>query len=449
MKAFKAYDIRGVFPDDWNGDDAYKIGYFIPRLLKTKNVLVGRDVRVSSDEIFERLSQGIMDAGANVLNLGISSTPMVYWATSKLGLDASVQITASHNPKNHNGLKVSTTDAMPVGYDKGLNKISQWMEEERVESVSKKGVLQNIDLREEYLRFMGGYVPDLTNIKIVIDCSDGMAGMFIRELLGNDPIYINENPDGLFPGHDPNPLNPKNVVQLSETVVENNCDLGVIFDGDADRVMFVDEKGEFISPDLMIAVLGKKFLDGKEGVRVLQDIRTSKSVGEYLGKMGAEMHMWRVGRAFAAPKLKEIDGLFGGELAGHYYFRDFSYSDSGILASLHILDVLAGVIREGRTVSSLISKISRYSNSGEINFIVEDKSSAIKAVVDHITTSEKPQKKYDFDGIRMEFPDWWFNIRPSNTEPYLRFIAEALSPELLQDKVKQVQNILKPFIQSR
>jgi len=209
MKAFKAYDIRGVFPDDWNGDDAYKIGYFIPRLLKTKNVLVGRDVRVSSDEIFERLSQGIMDAGANVLNLGISSTPMVYWATSKLGLDASVQITASHNPKNHNGLKVSTTDAMPVGYDKGLNKISQWMEEERVESVSKKGVLQNIDLREEYLRFMGGYVPDLTNIKIVIDCSDGMAGMFIRELLGNDPIYINENPDGLFPGHDPNPLNPK------------------------------------------------------------------------------------------------------------------------------------------------------------------------------------------------------------------------------------------------
>jgi len=146
-------------------------------------------------------------------------------------------------------------------------------------------------------------------------------------------------------------------------VVENNCDLGVIFDGDADRVMFVDEKGEFISPDLMIAVLGKKFLDGKEGVRVLQDIRTSKSVGEYLGKMGAEMHMWRVGRAFAAPKLKEIDGLFGGELAGHYYFRDFSYSDSGILASLHILDVLAGVIREGRTVSSLISKISRYSNS--------------------------------------------------------------------------------------
>ena len=449
MKAFKAYDIRGVYPDDWNGDDAYKIGYFLPKLLKTNDILLGRDVRISSDEIYEKLSRGICDAGANVINLGITTTPMVYWATARLGLDASVQITASHNPKNHNGLKVSTTDAMPVGYDGGLKKIQLWMETEEVKPVLTTGVIEDLDLSTEYIQFMRQYIPELRGIKIAVDCSNGMAGLFIRELLGDDHLYINEKPDGLFPGHDPNPLNPANIVQLSNTVTDNKCDLGVIYDGDADRVMFVDERGHFISPDLMIAVLGHKFLDGRKGIRVLQDIRTSLSVGEYLEKMGAEMHMWRVGRAFAAPKLKEIRGLFGGELAGHYYFRDFNYSDSGILASLHILDVLAGIVAKGQTVSDFIRSINSYANSGEINFIIDDKEAAISSLVNSICAGEKPLRKYDFDGIRLEFNEWWFNIRPSNTEPYLRLLAEAVSEELLMAKLGDIKKILKPFIQSR
>lgn len=449
MKAFKAYDIRGVFPGDWNLMDAYKIGFFIPRLLKTNQILVGRDIRLTSDDIFGELSKGINDAGADVLDVGLATTPMVYWATVKLNMKASVQITASHNPRDHNGLKVSSANAMPVGYDKGLNLIEKWMMEETIVPFHKRGIVKEIDLQSEYLMFMKQFIPDLTGLKITIDCSNGMAGLFIRDLLGEKHSYINENPDGRFPGHDPNPLNQENIVQLSEAVKKNDSDLGVIFDGDADRVMFLDEKGSFISPDLMIAVLGHKLLDGKPGIKVLQDIRSSKSVGEYLEKMGAEMHTWRVGRAYASPKLREIDGLFGGELAGHYYFRDFNYSDSGIMASLYILEVLSGVVRKGQTISSFIQSISNYANSGEINFVVEEKQKAILAVVQKISSNEEPLKKYDFDGVRLEFSNWWFNLRPSNTEPYLRLLAEAKEESLLQEKLHQIKTILIPFIQKK
>jgi len=446
MKAFKAYDIRGRYPGDWNASDAYRIGFFLPRLLKTKRILVGRDIRLSSGEIFRELSSGIRDSGADVINLGLSTTPMVYWATARFGYEASVQITASHNPREHNGLKISAKDAMPVGYDSGLEIIEEWLESEECKPSDNPGKITELNVYEEYLEFMNKRNPDLGGMKIAVDCSNGMAGLFIRKLLGDSPVYINEKPDGNFPGHDPNPLNPANIIQISETVVRYNCDLGIIFDGDADRVMFLDEKGEFISPDLMIAVLGLRFLPHNPQARVLQDIRTSKSVGIFLEKMGAEMHTWRVGRAFAAPRLREIDGLYGGELAGHYYFREFYYSDSGILASLYILEVLSGLLGQGIPVSGVIRSINSYSNSGEINFTIEDKAGAIKTVVEEITDSEKPLKSLDFDGIRLEFDDWWFNIRPSNTEPYLRLIAEAKNARLLHSRLEKIRGILEPFI---
>ena len=247
---------------------------------------------------------------------------------------------------------------------------------------------------------------------------------------------------------------------LREYVIKHGCDIGVIYDGDADRVMFVDERGEFISPDLMIALMGHFFLEGMgtspaareraalkaagkiAGVRTLQDIRSSKAVGEYLAPMGAQMHTWRVGRAYAAPKLREIDGLFGGELAGHYYFKDFFYSDSGIMASLIILDIVAEQKRRGRSLSQLIAGIARYFNSGEINFRVADKPAAMEAVRRHFISAETPTAVMDFDGYRVEFPQWWFNIRPSNTEPYLRFICEASSPDLLAEKVAAAKEII-------
>ncbi|MBQ2151523.1 MAG: hypothetical protein II434_08380, partial [Bacteroidales bacterium] len=243
---------------------------------------------------------------------------------------------------------------------------------------------------------------------------------------------------------EPNPLVAKNIVALQELVVKTKADIGVIYDGDADRVMFVDNEGKFVSPDLMIAVLGHYFVEERQqkGV-VLQDIRSSKAVGEYLTPMGCTMATWKVGRAFAAHKLREIDGVWGGELAGHYYFRDFFYSDSGLLASMLILRVVASMKKKGVTLSQLIAKIARYKNSGEINFRIEDKKGAMDAVREHFTSLEEPTAQMDFDGYRVEFPDWWFNIRPSNTEPYLRFICEATSTELLEDKVNQTKELLK------
>ncbi|MCK4678467.1 MAG: phosphomannomutase/phosphoglucomutase [Bacteroidales bacterium] len=444
MNAFKAYDIRGVYGIDFTKEDIYKIGYFLPQLLKTTKILIGRDVRVSSDEIYDHLKQGINDAGADVYNAGLTTTPMIYWATAKYNFAASVQITASHNPKEYNGLKVSREEALPVGYETGLAELEQMINDMPVVPVINRGEEINFSFRNDYLEFLNNYQRDHSNLKIGIDCSNGMAALLIKDLLGNAPIYIFDTLDGTFPNHEANPLIPANVKDLKKLVLDNNCDIGVIFDGDADRVMFVDEKGQFIRPDLIIGVLAHHFLTG-EAENVLQDIRTSEGVREYIEKFGGKMHMWKVGRAYAALKLRDIDGIFGGELAGHYYFRDFYYSDSGLLACLLVLNIISDMKNHGVSVSQLISQISTYANSGEINFRIEKKTEAMQAVKDHFTKAEKPQKFYDFDGYRIEFHDWWFNIRPSNTEPFLRFIAEAKDEEKLQKVIKEVNLVLGAF----
>lgn len=445
MGAFHAYDIRGIYNVDFDKNTAYKVGYFIPKLLKTDKVLVGRDCRVSSDEIHEYLLKGITDAGADVYDIGLSTTPMVYFGTANYGFKASVQITASHNPKEYNGLKVSCENALPVGYDTGLGQIEAWINDGKATPVAeKRGQVFQKDIREDYLAFLKKYMGDLSGLKLAFDLSNGMSSLFAKQIFGDAPEYIFDTMDGTFPNHEPNPLVHKNVVALEELVKKTGADAGVIYDGDADRVMFVDEKGNFVSPDLMIAVLGHYFI-GERGEKgyVIQDIRSSKAVGEYLEPMGAKMYTWKVGRANAARRLREIDGIWGGELAGHYYFKDFFYSDSGLLASILILRVLANLKKEGISFSQIIGKIARYQNSGEINFKLTDKQGAMDAVKAHFEEQEKPTAFMDFDGYRVEFPDWWFNIRPSNTEPYLRFICEATTKELLDKKVTEVKSLLQ------
>lgn len=444
MGAFHAYDIRGVYNVDFDRNTAYKVGFFLPELLKTDKVLVGRDCRTSSDEIHEWLLRGLTDAGADVYDIGLSTTPMVYFGTAKYGFGASVQITASHNPREYNGMKVSCADALPVGYDNGLGQLEKWILEGRqTVPAEKKGAVYDKDIKEEYLDFLLGYKDDCSGLKLAFDLSNGMSSLFARRIFGDAPEYIFDTMDGTFPNHEPNPLVQKNVAALKELVLKTGADAGVIYDGDADRVMFVDEKGQFVSPDLVIALLGHYFIGerGEKGI-VLQDIRSSKAVGEYLEPMGAEMYTWKVGRANAARKLRELDGVWGGELAGHYYFRDFFYSDSGLLASILVLRVLAAMKKKGISFSSLVGRIARYQNSGEINFRLEDKQGAMDAVRDYFTSREKPSVMMDFDGYRVEFPDWWFNIRPSNTEPYLRFICEASSAELLRRRVGEVRDLL-------
>ena len=445
MGAFHAYDIRGIYNVDFDRETAYKVAYFIPELLGTDKVAVGRDCRVSSDEIHDAVLRGITDAGADVYDLGLTTTPAVYFATANCGFKASIQITASHNGPQYNGLKVSTENARAVGYDAGLKTIRQWIDEGRPTPVAaKRGSVHPLDVTEDYLAFLLRYKGDYSNIRIAMDLSNGMANLYAKRIFGDAPEYLFDELDGRFPNHDPNPLIPKNIEALQALVRKSGADVGVIYDGDADRVMFVDENARFISPDLMIAVLGRYFLveRGEKGL-VLQDIRSSKAVGEYLAPMGGEMRTWKVGRAFAAEKLREIDGVYGGELAGHYYFRDFFYSDSGLLASIIILNVVSALKKEGRTLSSLIAEIEKYENSGEINFRLEDKAGAMEAVREMFCAQEKPTAFMDFDGYRVEFPQWWFNIRPSNTEPYLRFICEASSRELLDEKVAAVRKLLE------
>ena len=447
MGAFHAYDIRGIYNVDFDKDTAYKVGYFLPELLEADKVLVGRDARVSSDEIHDYLLKGITDAGADVYDVGLSTTPMVYFGTANYGFKASVQITASHNPAEYNGMKVSRENALPVGLATGLGQIKEWIESGRPCPVAEEpGKVYQKDIKKDYLDFLLRYKGDWSGLKIAMDVSNGMASLFVRDIFGDQPSYIYEEMDGRFPNHEPNPLVPENVEALKKLVAGTKADVGVIYDGDADRVMFVDENSRFISPDLMIAVLGHYFLEerGEKGI-VLQDIRSSKAVGEYLAPMGGQMHTWRVGRAFAALKLRELDGVYGGELAGHYYFKDFFYSDSGMLASILILNVVAKMKAQGVSLSQLIARIEKYQNSGEINFKLERKQEAMDAVRDYFMSTEKATASMDFDGYRVEFPDWWFNIRPSNTEPYLRFLCEATSQELLDEKVAKVREIVNEW----
>ena len=446
MGAFHAYDIRGVYGVDFTRETVYKTGYFLPRLLGVDKVLVGRDCRVSSQEIHDALCDGIRDAGADVWDIGLSSTPMVYFSTVNYNFGASVQITASHNPAQYNGMKVSRENALPVGLDSGLGQIRDWIDGgEPTPAAARRGEIHSLDIHDDYIRFMSRFKGDYGNLKLAFDLSNGMSCLFAHEVFGEAPSYIFDTIDGRFPNHDPNPLVPKNVEPLKELVRRTGADVGVIYDGDADRVMFVDDRARFVAPDLIIALMALYFCDerGEKNPRVLQEIRSSKAVGEFLEQYGAELHTWKVGRAFAAPKLREIDGLWGGELAGHYYFKDFFYSDSGLLSSLIVLRIVSALKKKGVRFSEQIDAMTAYCNSGEINFRLDDKPAAMKAVCEHFSAAEKPLKVMDFDGYRLEFRDWWFNIRPSNTEPYLRFICEAHTPEMLEQKVKEAQELLE------
>lgn len=444
MKAFHAYDVRGEYGKDLNEDIAYKVGYFVPELLGADKVLVGRDGRESSPSLHEAVVRGIQDAGADVYDLGLSSTPMVYYATAKHGFNASIQITASHNPRKDNGLKVSKTNALPVGLDAGLGTIERWIEEDRATPVKeKRGEVYEFDVYEEYLAFQNSNKQDISNLKIAMDCSNGMASIYVHKIFGEQPIYLYDEVDGTFPNHEANPIVQENLVDLKKKVVSEGCDVGVMYDGDADRVTFVDEKGGFIQPDLIIALLADWFVGekGEKGI-VLQDIRSSKSIAEYVQPLGCQVETWKVGRAFAAPRLRELGGVWGGEVAGHYYFRDFFYSDSGLLASVLVLNIVSKLKKDGITLSEKIASIRHYENSGEINFKIDRKQEAMDAVREYFCSQEEAVASYDFDGYRVEFRDWWFNIRPSNTEPYLRFLCEATTSSLLEEKVSKVFEII-------
>ena len=446
MSFFKAYDMRGEFGADFDLDTVYRIGRWLPGVLGVGRMLVGRDARLSSEAIREALCRGLTASGCDVDDMGLATTPMVYFLTAREGYGGSVQITASHNPAAHNGMKVSRAGAVPVGYETGLCDLERRvMSGELPPAAAAPGTVRTVSCREAFVRWLRAYRGDLSGLRLAVDCSDGVAGLVIRDVLGDGPQYLNEVPDGRFPHHAPNPLDVENCGQLMDAVTSGGLDAGVIFDGDADRVMFVDETGAFVQPDYLIPVIARHFLSREPGAAVIHDIRTSRGAIEALRADGARTVMGKVGHAFAKLLLRETGAVCGGELAGHYYFRDFFCCDSGELAALLVLAALADAKRRGVSFSALIAPIRRYANSGEINFRVADKGGAIAAVLGALEAFGAPLATYAFDGVRVEFAEWWLNVRKSNTEPFLRVIVEARDAPLLADRVAMVRAALAPF----
>lgn len=448
MSFFKAYDLRGEYGVDFDLDTVYRIGRWLPGALGARRLLVGRDARLSSPDIRDALCRGLTESGCDVDDMGLATTPMVYFFTAQGGYEGSVQITASHNPPAHNGMKISRAGALPVGYTTGLAEL-----EARVASgelpppAPRSGQVRTVDNRGAFVAWLRVRRGDLSGLRLAVDCSDGVAGLVARDVLGEGPLYLNETPDGRFPHHAPNPLETENCAQLSATVREGGLDAGVIFDGDADRVMFVDEQGRFIQPDYLIPVIARAFLAREPGATVIHDIRTSRGVIEALHADGAKTVMGKVGHAYAKVALRETGAVCGGELAGHYYFRDFCFCDSGELAALVVLNALAQAKRQGLRFSDLIAPIRCYANSGEMNFRVADKEGAIAALLGALEPFGPPTARCAFDGVRVEYAEWWLNVRKSNTEPYLRLIVEARDEAMLAARTGLLKGVLSPFLE--
>ena len=443
MSIFKAYDIRGVYGDELDESLAYRVGRALPGLLGGNRALVGRDARLSSPSLAEALERGIADAGCDVDDVGLASTPMVYFFTAEFGYDFSVQVTASHNPAAYNGFKISRRGALPVGYDTGLAELEALCHAPAPAPAAHRGALAKKDYLPEFLAFLARFRPDFGGLRVVVDCSDGMAALTARSLFkGCDATFIADTPDGAFPDHPPNPLEEAGRANVIRAVRDARADLGVIFDGDADRVMFVDERGEFVRPDLMIAPMAIPFLRRHPGAPILHDVRTSRGVTEFLSSAGAKPFIWKVGHAFAKVKLRELDAPFGGEYAGHYYFRDFHWCDSGELAALVALGEIAAARAKGTAFSQLIAPVDRYANSGELNFRIDDKDAAIARAVAALRAEREPDRILDFDGFRLDYPDWWVSLRKSNTEPYLRLLVEASDESRLAERVALMKRLI-------
>ena len=447
---FKAYDIRGVYPEQLNEEDAWKIGCatarFLPSLLHgfergqahSRSVCVGRDMRAHSEPLAQALSEGIRAAETNVIDIGMIDTPQMYFAINFLNTCGGVQVTASHNPAKYNGFKISGLGAKPIGADTGLKDIKH-LATALVHTKGKvTGSVEKLDLTAEYknhvLKFLSAKIKGL---KIAVDASNGMAGKMVPAVFGDLPIEIidlNFEHKGKFK-HPPDPLVEKNLAQVKAAVKKNKCDFGVCFDGDADRMMMVDEKGVTISCDLITALLVPYFLKKQPNSTIVYDLRSSRVVVEEIIKDGGTPRRERVGHAFMKKAMRDSHAIFGGELSGHFYYRDNYCTDSALITLVHVLNILS---ETNVPISELIKPLRRYHASGEINFKVEDK----QAKMNELTKRYSDGQIDHLDGVTIGCKNWWFNCRPSNTEPLLRLNVEAKTKKLLEEKVSEIEQAL-------
>lgn len=436
---FRSYDIRGIYPEELNKEIAFKIGQAFVEYTKVKHIVIGRDMRLSSPELFESLVRGIVSQGADVYNIGLVPTEVMYFAVGHYNYDAGIIITASHNPKEYNGFKlVHNKKDRPPDIVRGKDLI-ETIEKNNFQDNEKMGEVKEINIWQDYIDHIFSIINigDIKPLKIVIDAGNGMAGKvipLIKERLPIEIISLNFDLDGSFPAHPSNPLEKGVSDQISKEIKKQKADFGFIFDGDADRIFLMDERGEFIKGDITLLFLARYFLK-KDASAIAYNLICSKAVPKFIGKWGGKPIKTSVGFANVRKALLDNEGVVGGELSGHFSFKDNYYFDSGFIAFLILLQAISS---SGKKVSEMVEELSLYSKSPEFNFKVEDKEKII----------EKIKKKYSdgkqdyLDGVTVEYKDWWFNIRPSNTEPLLRLTIEANTEKLLQQKIKELSSLI-------
>lgn len=439
---FKAYDIRGIYPTEINEEAAYAIGRAAVQVFNTKSIAIGRDVRESSPSMFAELSRGIMDAGCNVIDLGVLTTPMVYFAAWQVPeADMVISVTASHNPPQYNGMKFALRNAVPVGEKSGLNDIRDIALAGIFNEVAEKGVLSQQDIKPAYYDYFASFAQlGDKQFTIVVDTANAM-GVLELEVYKRFPeniklVTLYDDIEHPFTAHEANPLNLETLEELQTKVLELNADLGIAYDGDADRVGFVDEKGEIISMDHATGMLAKEMLRKNPGATILYDLRSSKAVKEVIEENGGTALECKVGHANIKKQMRDDGALFAGELSGHYYFKENSFAEAGSLASIILLNLM---VETGKTISELASDFKRYVHSGEINSDVENKDAVLAA----LKSKYADGKMHELDGLKVEYPTWWFNVRPSNTEPLLRLNMEADTEDLMKEKRDELLAIIR------
>ncbi|MFA5773676.1 MAG: phosphomannomutase/phosphoglucomutase [Candidatus Paceibacterota bacterium] len=447
MGIFKAYDIRGKYPGELNESMARNIGQAIGRFfisrgkLTNPNVVIGRDVRASSPVLAKNAIDGLLNAGCKITDVGIISTPMSYFACGHYNFDGSIMVTASHNPAEYNGFKVCREKAIALSETTGLKEIENIFNRSAGQSASQPvGQPTRIDIRPDYKKFILGFVNVKRPLKVVIDTANGVMGPVLNDIFGNNspfkiiPMFF--EPDGRFPNHEPNPMHDENIEQLRQAVTAHQADLGVAFDGDGDRCIFLTERGVRVPNDIITALIGRQILSREKGAHILYDLRSSWVVKEEVNRLGGRPVRERVGHAFIKETMRRLDIPFGGELSGHYYFRDNYFADCGLIAFINCINLLSG---QELTFSELVKPLQKYHASGELNFTVVDKDKKIAELVGRF----KDGKQDMLDGITVEYADWWFNVRKSNTEPLLRLNIEARTVQLLDQVRQKVISVIK------
>lgn len=433
---FKAYDIRGIYPSELTLDFAHRLGRAVAMCFTNEDIVVGRDFRIGSDQLAAELIRGITEQGANVIDVGHCSTSMLYFATQE---HPGIMVTASHNPKEYNGFKICAKGGNPLGYPDGLTPIKLAMENREFGRPKHKGKTRRKDILGEYASFIRKFKGKIKKLKVVVDTGNGVQGRIIPKVFARLPAKIIPlffEPDGNFPNRSPNPIRAGALEKLSKAVKQNKADFGAAFDGDGDRIVFVDEKGSIVRPDHILALLAVHLLNENPHAKILYDLRSSRIVKEKVTEAGGVAVMTRVGHTYITQIMKEDNALLAGELSGHYYFRNTFCTDNGDVPLMLMLNLLSS---EKKPLSKLLAPLDKYFNSGELNFAVENKDAIMKKVEN--AYSEK-SRMFHIDGLSVEFPDWWFNLRSSHTENVLRLNVEAGTKALLDRKVAELKRIL-------